>query len=103
MEQPRSFRVAPWHFSPENRKRDENGKWVFRERDVYADYDRANYAFPPPNYNPKHFVTEVRQEKHGIERRHRRRRRFVTPEAAELSFRHTTSQTGKEKEHGISK
>eukprot|EP00978_Attheya_sp_CCMP212_P044812 scaffold323497_cov59-Attheya_sp.AAC.1 len=69
MEKSTSFRVAPWHFSPENRKRDENGRWVVRKREVYLDYDRVKYAFPPPNYNPTNVVTEVRMEKHGIERR----------------------------------
>eukprot|EP00978_Attheya_sp_CCMP212_P021547 scaffold63058_cov69-Attheya_sp.AAC.1 len=69
-ENPRSYHVAPWHFSLDHRKRDENGKWSLRQRDsgVYYDGDRKKYPFPPPNYNPRDFITEVRSAKHGIER-----------------------------------
>jgi hypothetical protein len=69
-ESPRNHHVAPWHFSPVHRKRDDEGKWSFRQRDdgVYFDGDRKRYAFPPPNYNPRDFIAEVRLTKRGIER-----------------------------------
>eukprot|EP00978_Attheya_sp_CCMP212_P024157 scaffold75504_cov56-Attheya_sp.AAC.2 len=69
IDKPRVFFVAPWHFFPEHRKRDENGKWTFRTREVYYDSDRFKYAFPPPNFNPQEFIAEVRLEKHGIKRK----------------------------------
>jgi hypothetical protein len=45
MEKPRSFKVAPWHFSPENRKQDKNGQWMVREQEVYFEFDQVKYAF----------------------------------------------------------
>eukprot|EP00956_Cyclotella_meneghiniana_P037816 scaffold145202_cov37-Cyclotella_meneghiniana.AAC.1 len=55
IEQPRSYRVAPWHISP-NHREFVSGKWSLKKMDVYKDRDGKAWPFAPPNHSLQEYI-----------------------------------------------
>ena len=58
LENPRNFKIAPWHYSSRHRQKDTNGKWRLRKGASFRDDDGKLFSFPPPNANIQHFIDE---------------------------------------------
>ena len=55
LEQPRSYRVAPWHISP-NHREFVSGKWRLKKMDRYKDRDGKAWSFAPPNHSLQEYI-----------------------------------------------
>lgn len=55
MNNPRAFKVAPWHYHPEHREY-RDGKWHLVKMRWYTDDKGVRYDFPPPNYSLQKFI-----------------------------------------------
>ena len=59
---PKHYRVAPWHYSPRHRICDKgSGQWTFRkfaDGKKYIDDDQTKFNIPPPNYSLQRFIDE---------------------------------------------
>jgi hypothetical protein len=62
-ENPRSFRIAPWHFAPKFREHNESsGSWSivkYSKEQLFKDADGKDWkGYPPPTYGPKQFIQQ---------------------------------------------
>jgi hypothetical protein len=53
---PRSHRIAPWHYHRNHLQKNANGNWSIRTMQKYTDSDRKVFNFAPPNGNIKQFI-----------------------------------------------
>lgn len=56
LKDPRSHRIAPWHFHRNHLQKNNNGNWSIRIMSKYIDSDRKVFNFAPPNGNIKQFI-----------------------------------------------
>ena len=55
---PRVFKISPWHYHALHCYRDNKGRWNIRKLPKYKDDDGKMLYFPPPNGNVQSFINE---------------------------------------------
>ena len=54
--------LYPWHFLPEHRKKDDDGRWRLlfdrKNKTKFKDREKYTYDFPPPRWTPRAFLEE---------------------------------------------
>lgn len=53
---PRSYRIAPWHYQQNHLQKNNKGNWSIRSMEKYTDSDGKAFSFAPPNGNVIQFI-----------------------------------------------